>query len=107
MRPDTTIVLRLTPTELTKLEREFRSQRILAIASPHPPHKQGVLEEPNTTWRLDVGMNGQTRHFEWDTRFGEDDPEWGRLWAAISSVRAIVERRPEYRRLPPAEGAYQ
>jgi hypothetical protein len=109
-RADTSIAMRLAPVELRAIERTFRDVGVLDLPEPHPayPPDGGCCLSPSTTWHLDVLMSGKERHFDWDTQFnpGRGTPEWAALWTAVDSITAIVERRPEYRHLPPGGGGY-
>jgi hypothetical protein len=106
--PDTTVALQLSPAEMRSLYRTFRRVHLLDVREPRPvmppTHQMTTLR---TWWRLDVRMDGREKHFFRDDLAVFDRPlpaQWQALFTSLDSIGAIVQRRPEWKRLPRPRG---
>ena len=108
-RPDTTIALALTDAELDTIYRKMIQIRLFDCLGPHPPIKGLRFSAPNTTIWFRITAGSVTREFTWNSGLlfpGNTTDDWKRLWEVINMIHGMVERRPEYRALPEAVGAY-
>jgi len=112
--PDTTIRLRFSRGDLRAIQRAFRAVHLLDVPEPsplYPKSSNGLIEvvQPSTAWTLDLDMDGQHRHWTWDTsrRVLPATAQWDTLHAAVRTVRKMVEEYQDYRDLPSARGAYE
>ena len=62
--------------------------------------------EPHATYDLVVTLDSKAKRLFWEDAIISADPRATQLRQAFEFVRAIIDLKPEYRRLPPARGGY-
>jgi hypothetical protein len=105
--PDTTIALVLTPTEMDSIYQRVIEIRLFDLPKPRQP-AQGPQWDPNSRdeWRFLARAGLAEQDLVWHTNERLPDDDSKRVIGLMKMIQRIVQRRPEYRALPPPRGHY-
>ena len=109
-QPDTTIAVALTDAELDTIYRKVIQIRLFDWPEPHPPiDNLRSFAFPNTNVWFRVKAGSVEKEFSWNTGWffpANTTDDWKRMWELIHMIQGMIERRPEYKSLPMAQGGY-
>ena len=104
--PDVTTDLRLSPEELRLIYGWMKEAGIQNYVGDFRPGGQQGGGTPSPMYRLELTVDGREREIEWDDTYGSLAPEAKALRELLQSIAQLIERREEYKKLPPAVGGY-
>lgn len=112
-KPNPTVQLRLTTGELSRLYGDLVSMHILDYPSQFPPPedrgaKNGTMVHvsPSHSYVLRITAAGAEKVVTWDDDANLMTPEAKALRAWFRELESIIQSKPEYKAMPPAEGGY-
>jgi hypothetical protein len=113
MDADITIALHFTRAEMDTIYRAFVGLDVFDLPEPHPeinlPSDVVTTTSPSTWTRFEVRGRGLRKRFEWNDNDSFNlrrSTEAGHMFKAAQVVQRILDRRPEYARLPRPRGGY-
>jgi len=111
--PDTTIALQFTAAEMDTIYRAFVGLDVFDLPEPHPeinlPSDVVTTGDPSTWHRFEIRGRGLQKRFEWSTLnayFLRNSSDAARMFREEQVVQRLLERRPEYARLPRPRRGY-
>ena len=112
-KPNPTAELRLTADELDRLYGDLVRMHILEYPSQFPAAedrdpKDGVMVEvtPSLTYLLRIRAAGTEKLISWDDDENLMTPRAVALRAWFDELQNIIQSKPEYKAMPPAEAGY-
>ncbi len=105
-KPNPTVQMRLTEKELASLYQDLRAMRILDYPSNMDSTNTGITASTPISYRLDILAGGVRKSIYWEHgEFGGTEQARA-LLAWFEKLRAMIEAKAEYQRMPPLEGGY-
>ncbi len=112
-KPNPTAELRLTREELATLYRSLKDMGILDYPSVFRPQLEAeattgtsTMVSPHNTYLLSIRAGGMEKTISWEDESLSATPEAKALRDWFDALRQMIEAKPEYRAIPPAENAY-
>lgn len=112
-KPNPTVQLRLTAGELGRLYSELASMHILDYPSQLPPPEDRVAKNgtavvvmPSESYTLRIKAAGVEKVITWDDNANLMTSEAKALRTWFRELENIIQSKPEYKAMPPAQGGY-
>jgi len=105
---DGTITRRLTLSEgeLKQIEQKLVDINFFDLPESFPPHTNRFVT-PEDDYYLSVQKGTTVKTVSWNTNSMMDSITEQKLQELTALIQSMIESNPEYRMLPPANGAYE
>ncbi len=100
-----TTKLTLSHEELRRLYKEMARIKIFSYPSTFTP-KSNMMRTPSEAYYFKIQADGRLKEIYWDDANVSQSHEAVELRNLIRKIRAIIEKKEEYRRLPEPKGGY-
>ena len=98
----------LSETELDSIAEDLSAADIFSYPDTFVVQTgdTAVFITPHQTYILKIRQGNTWKEVYWEDSLIAPDPRAGRLRQTFNAIRALVESKPEYKKLPPARGGY-
>ena len=103
--PPITISLILSEEELEQIHQKMIEIDFFNYPEDFPPHP-GRAINPCTNYFIKVEHGSIVKEINWNTNSMLESNIQDNLWQLVGCIIDIVEQKPEYKALPPANGGY-